>query len=115
MTDLVRVEVDSGIATIRLERPPVNALNFEVQDGLRDAAAEVTSGRDVSAVIIYGGAQVFAAGADVKELQALTYTDMLARYASLQAAVSATPRSPTPTAAASPHSSVGRGARPPRA
>ena len=38
MTDLVRLEVDEGIGTIRLDRPPMNALNKQVQDELRAAA-----------------------------------------------------------------------------
>ena len=42
MTDgeFVRLEVDGGIGTIRLDRPPMNALNVQVQEELRAAAAE---------------------------------------------------------------------------
>jgi enoyl-CoA hydratase/carnithine racemase len=100
MSGLVRFEVEGGIGTIRLLRPPVNALNFEIQDGLHAAALEATGRRDVSAVIIYGGEKVFAAGADVKEMQAMTYTDMVDRSAALQAAFIAIARIPKPTVAA---------------
>ena len=99
MTTLVRVEVDGGIGTIYLERPPVNALNFEIQDGLHGAATELTGRRDVSAIIIYGGQKVFAAGADVKEMQTMSYTDMVDRSAALQAAFTAIARIPKPTVA----------------
>ena len=109
MSSLVRVEVEGGIGTIRLERPPVNALNFEVQDGLHAAALEVTMRRDVSAVVIYGGEKVFAAGADVKEMQAMTYTDMVDRSVALQAAFIAIARIPKPTVAAITGYALGAG------
>ena len=100
MSDFVRLEVDGGIGTIRLERPPMNALNVEIQDALQVAASEAAARRDVSAVIIYGGEKVFAAGADIKEMQTMSYTDMVDRSAALQAAFTAVARIPKPTVAA---------------
>ena len=35
---LVRLEIEDGIGTIRLARPPVNALNIQIQEELREAA-----------------------------------------------------------------------------
>ena len=67
MGEFVRLEVDDGIGTIRLERPPMNALNRQVQNELQAAAKEASERSDVRAVIVYGGEKVFAAGADVKE------------------------------------------------
>ena len=109
MSTLVRVEVEGGIGTIRLDRPPVNALNFEVQDDLNAAAIEVTSRRDVSAVVIYGGEKVFAAGADIKQMQAMSYTDMVDRSVALQAAFTAIARIPKPTVAAITGFALGAG------
>jgi enoyl-CoA hydratase/carnithine racemase len=100
MSDFVRLEVEGGIATIRLDRPPMNALNFEIQDALPAAALEATARRDVSAVIVYGGEKVFAAGADIKEMQPMSYTDMVDRSAALQAAFTVISRIPKPTVAA---------------
>lgn len=100
MSDFVRLEVEGGIGTIRLERPPMNALNVEIQDALHVAASEAAARRDVSAVIIYGGEKVFAAGADIKEMQTMSYTDMVDRSAALQAAFTAVARIPKPTVAA---------------
>ena len=100
MSEVVQFEVEGGIGTIRLDRPPMNALNFEVQDGLAAAANEATVRKDVSAVIIYGGEKVFAAGADIKEMQPMSYTDMVDRSAALQAAFTAVARIPKPTVAA---------------
>jgi enoyl-CoA hydratase/carnithine racemase len=98
--EFVRLEVDGGIGTIRLERPPMNALNAQVQNELREAALEAGERRDVAAVVVYGGEKVFAAGADIKEMQALSYTDMVQRSADLQASFTAIARIPKPTVAA---------------
>jgi len=109
MTELVQFEVQDGVGTIRLQRPPMNALNFEIQDGLHAAAVEATARRDVSAVIIYGGEKVFAAGADIKEMQTMSYTDMVDRSAALQAAFIAIARIPKPTVAAITGYALGAG------
>jgi len=109
MTGPVRFEVQDGIGTIHLQRPPMNALNFEVQDGLHAAALEAIERRDVAAVVIYGGEKVFAAGADVKEMQPMSYTDMVDRSVALQAAFNAIARIPMPTVAAITGYALGAG------
>jgi enoyl-CoA hydratase/carnithine racemase len=96
----VRLEVENAIGTIRLDRPPMNALNAEVQDGLHAAAGEATERKDVRAVVVYGGEKVFAAGADIKEMATWSYTDMVDRSRALQAAFTAVARIPKPTVAA---------------
>jgi enoyl-CoA hydratase/carnithine racemase len=98
--ELVRLEVDGGVATIRLDRPPMNALNVQVQEELRAAAAEVGGRSDVAAVVLYGGEKVFAAGADVKEMATMAYTEMVDRSAALQSAFTAIARIPKPVVAA---------------
>lgn len=109
MSDFVRLEVEGGIGTIRLDRPPMNALNAEMQDALHAAATEASARRDVSAVIIFGGDKVFAAGADIKEMQPMSYTDMVDRSAALQAAFIAIARIPKPTVAAITGYALGAG------
>ena len=42
MGEFVRLEVDGGIGTIRLDRPKMNALNVAVQEEIRAAALEAT-------------------------------------------------------------------------
>jgi enoyl-CoA hydratase/carnithine racemase len=96
----VRLEVEDGIGTIRLDRPPMNALNEQVQDELQAAATEATDRQDVRAVIVYGGEKVFAAGADIKEMAGASYTDMVNRSVRLQAAFTAVARIPKPVVAA---------------
>jgi enoyl-CoA hydratase/carnithine racemase len=100
VTDRVRLEVDAGIGTIRLARPPMNALDVEMQEGLRACAREAAQRRDVAAVIVWGGEKVFAAGADVKQMATMSYTDMVDRSGALQSALTAVAEIPKPTVAA---------------
>jgi enoyl-CoA hydratase/carnithine racemase len=97
---LVSLSVEQGIGTIRLDRPPMNALNIEVQEGLRSAAAQATADDSVRAVVVYGGEKVFAAGADIKEMATMSYVDMTARTSELSGAFDAIARIPKPVVAA---------------
>jgi len=72
MGDLVRLEVEDGVGTIRLERPPMNAINDMLVDELTSAATEAARREDVGAVVIWGGEKIFAAGADVKMMVPMT-------------------------------------------
>jgi enoyl-CoA hydratase/carnithine racemase len=100
VSEFVRLEVNEGIATIRLDRPPMNALNTEVQEGLRAAAAEVAVSQEVYAVVVYGGEKVFAAGADIKEMADMSYAQMSARAGALSSAFDAIARIHKPVVAA---------------
>lgn len=100
MGELVRLEVADAIGTVRLDRPPMNALNTQVWSELRDVADEAAVRSDVRAVVLYGGPKVFAAGADIKEMVAMSYTEMADRSGALQAACSAVARIPKPVVAA---------------
>ena len=100
MGEFVRLEIDQAVAVIRLDRPPMNALNAQVQDEIAAAAAQVTADHDVRAVIIYGGAKVFAAGADIKEMAEASYAQMAADTRRLQDAFTAVAKIPKPVVAA---------------
>jgi enoyl-CoA hydratase/carnithine racemase len=100
MPEFVRLEVSDGVATLRLDRPPMNALNVQVQEEIRAAAAEASEREDVRAVVLYGGEKVFAAGADIKEMAEMSYTDMVQRSGPLQSSLTAVARIPKPVVAA---------------
>jgi enoyl-CoA hydratase/carnithine racemase len=100
MTALVSLDVQDSVGTIRLARPPMNALDAAMQDQLRQVAEEAAARADVRAVVIWGGEKVFAAGADIKEMQRMSYTDMLERGPALQGAFDAVARIPKPVVAA---------------
>lgn len=100
MGEFVRLEADSGVGTLRLDRPPMNALNKQVQEEIRASAQEASERDDVRAVIVYGGEKVLAAGADVKEMADMSHRDMAARAHHLSSAFGTVARIPKPTVAA---------------
>ena len=100
MGEFVRLEVADGIGTIRLDRPKMNALNQQVQEELREVATAAANADDVRAVIVYGGERVFAAGADIKEMSGMGFTEMSARAVALAGAFDTLARVPKPVVAA---------------
>jgi enoyl-CoA hydratase len=73
------VEVEEGIALLKINRPKVlNALNRETLLELQQALKEVESREDVRVVIITGeGEKSFVAGADIAEMKDMTPTEAL--------------------------------------
>ena len=100
MGEFVHLEVDGGVATIRLDRPPMNALNTGMQEEIRAAALEATERREIRAVVLYGGPKVFAAGADIKEMADLGYVEMAQRAEALSSSFTSVARIPKPVVAA---------------
>ncbi len=100
MGEFVRLEVEDGVGTVRLDRPKMNALNVQVQEEIRACAAEASEREDVRAVVLYGGERVFAAGADIKEMADMSYADMALRSAALQSSLTAVAQIPKPVVAA---------------
>jgi enoyl-CoA hydratase/carnithine racemase len=104
MGDFVRVETAAetgrALATIRLDRPPMNALNSVVQAEIAAAADQVSADPKIRAVIIYGGEKVFAAGADIKEMADASYGQMAADSRRLQDSFTAVARIGKPVIAA---------------
>jgi len=75
--ELVRLETsDDGVATLRLDRPKVNALNAEVARQIGDAVDQVELDDSIGALVVWGGERVFAAGADINEMSELDAVTM---------------------------------------
>lgn len=68
MGEFVRTETEGGVAVIRIDRPPANALARQVSLELSEAAAAVASDDAIRAVVLWGGERIFAAGADIKAM-----------------------------------------------
>ena len=68
MTEFVRLEIDGAVGVIRLDRPPVNAINTAIHRELLAVAEQVADDPAIRAVVLYGGERAFAAGADIKEM-----------------------------------------------
>lgn len=96
----VTLEVSEGVGTLRLDRPPMNALDVATQDRIRELAEEAGRRADVRAVVVYGGEKVFAAGADIKEMQNMDHAAMVLRARDLQDSFTAVARIPKPVVAA---------------
>ncbi|MBC8092826.1 MAG: enoyl-CoA hydratase/isomerase family protein [Pseudonocardia sp.] len=100
MGEFVKLEVEGGVGTIRLDRPPMNAISRQVQEELIAVATEAAQRADVRAVVVYGGEKALAAGADVKEMATMSYADMSAVARRLSAGFGAASTIPKPTVAA---------------
>ena len=100
MGEFVRLEVEGPIATIRLDRPKMNAINAQLRTELHEVAVEARDRSDIRAVVLYGGERVFAAGADIKEMAGLGYAEILTWGVGLQEALKVVARLPKPVVAA---------------
>lgn len=70
--DTILVHQVEGIVTVTLNRPPVNALNSALGRELREAFEQIDQDTGARVVLLTGsGERAFAAGADIRELQAL--------------------------------------------
>jgi enoyl-CoA hydratase/carnithine racemase len=70
MPESVRTERRAdGVAVLRIDRPPLNALSAAVLDELASAAREIADDPDVKTVVVFGGPKAFAAGADISEFR----------------------------------------------
>ncbi|OLE26103.1 MAG: enoyl-CoA hydratase [Catenulispora sp. 13_1_20CM_3_70_7] len=100
MGEFVRVETEGAVGVIRLDRPKMNALNVQVQRELHEAAEQVGADDAIRAVVIWGGERVFAAGADIKEMERMSYADMARHSVRLQESFKAMADIPKPVIAA---------------
>jgi len=65
----VQVERDQGIGIVIMNRAErLNALNLEMRQAIAAAFGELTEDPDILVIVVTGGEEVFAAGADLKLL-----------------------------------------------
>jgi enoyl-CoA hydratase/carnithine racemase len=75
--EFVNLEVAaSGVGTLRLDRPKMNALNQQVASEIGEAVDAAARDENVRALIVWGGERIFAAGADIKEMADLDAVGM---------------------------------------
>ena len=67
-----------GVVVMRLNRPPVNALNPSWLGAIHDAANALDGDASVRAVVLAGAGKVLSAGMDLKELQGFSIADQRA-------------------------------------
>lgn len=89
-----------AIATLLLSRPPTNALSRQVYREIIAAAGELRDRADITAVIVFGGHEIFSAGDDVPELRTLDDHETAIAGRVRSDAVDALAAVPKPTVAA---------------
>jgi enoyl-CoA hydratase len=97
---LVHVERDGAVGIIRLDRPPVNAINSAMHVQLEAAAHELDADGAVRAVLLHGGPKAFAGGADIKEMADLGPAEIAMFGKGLTRALDAIARMRVPVVAA---------------
>jgi 3-hydroxyacyl-CoA dehydrogenase len=73
MHNAVTLTVDDGIAVLRIDNPPVNALSHEVIEGLGTGLEQAVLDASVRAIVVIGEGRTFVAGADIKGLEQLAW------------------------------------------
>jgi enoyl-CoA hydratase/carnithine racemase len=70
MGELIATERrEDGVEVVTLQRPPMNALSAELLAELAGIAEGLAKDPELKAVVVTGGDRVFAAGADIGQLQ----------------------------------------------
>lgn len=77
--DTLLLERHDAVLLIRLNRPEaLNALNRKLMGELATVLAEAEADAGVRCIVITGSEKAFAAGADVREMAAMTYAEVAA-------------------------------------
>ncbi len=77
-----RIQTDQGVTTVTFDRPPVNAVSFDVYPEIRDLSSAIQS-RDESRVVVLtapADARAWCGGADVNDFLPLDYDARMERY-----------------------------------
>jgi len=61
----IKVQIEGGLGTITLNRPPVNVLNIEMMDEINDTLREWIEKRDLKVVLFNAEGKCFSAGVDL--------------------------------------------------
>ncbi len=77
--ETILTETRGRVLLITLNRPKaLNAINRQLTAELIDAATRADADPGIGCIVVTGSERAFAAGADVKEMQAASYADMFA-------------------------------------
>ena len=97
------------VRELQISRPPVNALNFELLESLKEAIL-IASKDGVGALVLSGAGGVFSAGMDIKETTSLSRTELTRTFQALKDVTLAIGYSSIPIAAALTGNCLGAGA-----
>jgi enoyl-CoA hydratase len=100
MSELVHLDKDGSVGVIRLDRPPVNAINRAMHGEIVAAAVAADADPGIRAVVVRGSQKAFAAGADIKEMADMGPQEIAVYGRSLATACDAVARIRKPVIAA---------------
>lgn len=86
MGEFVHLEIDDGVGVVRMDRPPANAIDFQMGNELQEAIGEAAERSDVGALVLWGGPKIFAAGADIRAMADWSPEEVAPSVAALGAA-----------------------------
>jgi len=76
--EVILTEIKGRVGIITLNRPKaLNALNRQLMTEVAKALDEFEEDPNIGCIVLTGSEKAFAAGADIKEIQSLTYIDMV--------------------------------------
>ena len=99
MTELTLITEHNGIIDIQMNRPPVNALNLEIVEGLHHAIDDHTN-NGAKALMLSGREGIYSAGLDVKKLLEMNADEITVFFKSFWGLMAKISKSPIPIAAA---------------
>ncbi|MGL4406240.1 MAG: enoyl-CoA hydratase [Notoacmeibacter sp.] len=74
--ETIQVETHGAVGVITLNRPKaLNALNFTLMREVVAASQSFDADDGIGAIVLTGSSRAFAAGADIKDMQAFTYSE----------------------------------------
>jgi len=98
---MIDYSVSDGVCVLRLDAPPVNAIDFALLEALRSAVARANADPAVRGIVLTGSGKHFSAGADVRLFRQITTgADAVSMSRTFQEAMSAVEDSAKPVAAA---------------
>jgi enoyl-CoA hydratase len=112
MREFVSIHVGEqypGLGILLITRMPTNALTRQAHRELISAAAELGERPDISAVVLFGGHEMFCAGDDVPELRTLNREEAVTADRVRRDAIDAVAAIPKPTVAAITGYALGSG------
>lgn len=75
--EFLQISIDNQVATVTINRPPVNPLNSAVFEELGNLMDQLDENDDVRAIVLTGsGGKAFVAGADVAEMANIDLPEM---------------------------------------
>lgn len=92
----LHLKIDSHIARVTLNRPPVNALNRDFVSELVNVASAVKSNKGIWTVAVRAEGKVFCAGADLKERAGIPQDQVIDVVKGIQSVASAWCEIPQP-------------------